>query len=101
MQAQATLLERPQVAPRGADRPVMNLNAVSSTALSGMGSAVQRLQSAAGRIAASAAVEPADFGQTLASDMVAQRVALYDFKASMRTFQAADEMMGTLLDIRA
>lgn len=43
----------------------------------------------------------ADLGANLAADLVEQRVALYSFKANLRTIQAQDRMLGSLLDLRA
>ncbi|MBX3622681.1 MAG: flagellar basal body rod protein [Rhizobacter sp.] len=40
-------------------------------------------------------------GSDLATDIVQQRVALYSFKANLRTVQVEHEMLGTLLDERA
>ena len=102
----------------------MALHCVSSIALSGMQSAVQRLDSASHNIAnwgttdgfrrelastsngASGGVTTsfqlaAAPGDGLAEDMVAQRVALYDFKASMQVFKTEQDMLGSLLDLRA
>jgi len=101
----------------------MALNSVHSIALSGMQSAMQRLGSASHNIAnwstegyrrelasnatqvgggvttsLSSATVP---GDALAGDIVAQRVALYDFKANMRVVQTQQDMLGTLLDLRA
>ena len=45
--------------------------------------------------------QAADAGASLAEDVVAQRIALYEFKANMQTFKAEQEMLGSLLDIRA
>ena len=40
-------------------------------------------------------------GDSLAEDMVAQRVALYEFKSNMQVFKAQQDMLGTLLDLQA
>jgi hypothetical protein len=37
----------------------------------------------------------------LADDLVGQRMSLYSFAANLRTVQAEDRMLGTLLDARA
>jgi flagellar hook protein FlgE len=101
----------------------MALNSVHSIALSGMQSAMQRLGSASHNIAnwgtegyrrelASAATQTgggvttslqsaAAPGDSLAEDMVAQRVALYDFKSNMQVFKTQQDMLGTLLDLQA
>lgn len=50
-----------------------------------------------------ARLEPAGAGgfDRLAEDLVQQKLGLYSFEASLRTVQAHDDMLGTLLDIRA
>jgi flagellar hook protein FlgE len=40
-------------------------------------------------------------GDSLAEDMVAQRVALYEFKSNMQVFKTQQDMLGTLLDLQA
>ena len=102
----------------------MALHSVSSIALSGLQSAMQRLGSASHNIAnwgtsdgfrrerASTSTDSgggvttsvqlaAGPSEALAEDMVAQRVALYDFKASMQVFKTEQDMLGSLLDLRA
>jgi flagellar hook protein FlgE len=101
----------------------MGLSSTTVIALSGMQAAQQRLGSASHNIANSstdgfkrklASSQPqegggvlvtlsqaAEAGPSLAEDVVAQRIALYEFKANMQTFKAAQEMLGSLLDIRA
>ncbi|NRF68657.1 flagellar basal body rod protein [Aquincola sp. S2] len=101
----------------------MGLQSTSSIALSGMQAAMQRLGSASHNVAnlgtdgfrreiASAQTQPgggvfvtlstaAEAGNALADDVVAQRVALYEFKANMQTFKTEQEMLGSLLDLRA
>lgn len=39
--------------------------------------------------------------QQLAEDLVGQRLALYSFQANLKTVQAQDEMLGSLLDTQA
>ena len=78
----------------------MSLNSISSIALSGMGTAVQRLNAASGNVARMAAA-PAIQTEDLARNAVEQRVALYSFKANMQTFRTEQEMLGTLLNIQA
>jgi hypothetical protein len=41
------------------------------------------------------------YGEDLAGDLVQQRLSLHVFTANLRTVQAADRMMGTLLDTLA
>ncbi|HSW07500.1 hypothetical protein [Aquabacterium sp.] len=80
----------------------MALNSISSIALGGMTSAVQRLGAAASHVARFGTTQPEDVGDGgLAKNMVEERVALYAFKANMQTFKTEQEMLGTLLDIRA
>ena len=101
----------------------MALNSVRSIALSGMQSAMQRLGSASHNVAnwstegyrrelfsnatqASGGVQTHVFtaaasGDALAEDIVAQRVALYEFKSNMQVFKTQQDMLGTLLDLRA
>jgi flagellar basal body rod protein FlgC len=38
---------------------------------------------------------------TLADNLISQKSALYAFKANLRTLQTQDQMLGTLLDLRA
>ncbi|MCK6421599.1 MAG: flagellar basal body protein [Aquabacterium sp.] len=101
----------------------MNLQSISSVALSGMGAATSRLAMAAhnvansstpgfhrlvpeirtqvgGGVTVSAASSPNE-GAQLAEDLVAQRVALYDFRANLAVVRTGFEMMGTLLDLNA
>ncbi len=40
-------------------------------------------------------------GSNLATDIVQQKVALYSFKANLRTVQVEDAMLGSLLDVKA
>jgi flagellar hook protein FlgE len=101
----------------------MALNSVHSIALSGMQAAMQRLGSASHNVAnwgtegyrrepALAATETgggvttrfqpaAVSGDSLAEDLVAQRVALYEFKSNIQVFKTQQDMLGTLLDLRA
>jgi flagellar hook protein FlgE len=101
----------------------MALNSVHAIALSGMQAAVQRLGSASHNVAnwstegyrrelASTATQAgggvvvhlqaeAAHGDSLAEDMVAQRVALYEFKSNMQVFKTQQDMLGTLLDLQA
>ena len=101
----------------------MNLQSINSVALSGMGAATSRLAMAAqnvansstpgfhrlvpeirtqhgGGVSVSAATSPNE-GAQLAEDLVAQRVALYDFRANLAVVKTGFEMMGTLLDLNA
>lgn len=60
----------------------------------------QALPEGGGTVAISAAAGGA-VGDSLATDLVGQRVALYAFEANLATVRAADAMLGTLLDARA
>jgi flagellar hook protein FlgE len=115
------LLKFPGSRPiRSDEEPLMNSIAI---AFSGMNAATTRLGVAAHNIANAAtpafrrqqvvqhtqanggvntSVTQADIaGSDLASDIVAQKVALYSFKANLRTVQVEDEMLGALLDVKA
>jgi len=67
----------------------------------------QTTQPATGGVNAQVGQEPASLTQgpdgfsRLAEDMVEQRISLYSFAASLRTVQTQDDMLGTLLDVRA
>jgi len=43
----------------------------------------------------------ADGGDSLATDLVDQKAASYDFKANLRVLQTEQDMLGTLLDTHA
>lgn len=99
------------------------MNSISSIAISGLGAATTQLGVSAHNIAN--AVTPAfrrqqvqqqaqpgggvmtwrsqaqEVGSDLAADLVQQKVALYSFKANLRTVQVEDEMLGSLLDVKA
>jgi hypothetical protein len=85
----------------------MALGPIPSTALPGMRAAVQRIGQAAHEVAtfgtapADRPKPPVDFAINLAENLVAQRVAHYDFQAALQALKAGDEMLGTLLDLRA
>lgn len=42
-----------------------------------------------------------EVGPDLAADLVAQMEASYSYKANLRTIQTQNEMMGSLLDVKA
>jgi flagellar hook protein FlgE len=99
------------------------MNALSSIALSGMRAATARMDVAGHNIAnaATAAFRRQEVvqqsqvgggvsttltqasvpGSNLAADLVDQKVSLYSFKANLRSVQVHDEMLGSLLDVRA
>jgi len=99
------------------------MNSLTSIALSGLAAATTRMDVAGHNIAnastpafrrqqvvqqaqagggVSVQVTHADaIGGDLAADLVDQKVALYSFKANLRTVQVEDEMLGSLLDVKA
>jgi flagellar hook-associated protein FlgK len=100
-----------------------SLNSTSSIALSGMNVAAMQQRVAAHNIAnentegfhrqqlqqqtqaeggvTAQVTQASEPGTALERDLVQQRVALYTFKASLQVVQTQDEMLGSLLDIRA
>lgn len=74
------------------------MGSVHAIAFSGMAGAQSRLTAAAQRIAEAA---PGSLPNTLAADLLAQREAVVSFTANLRTVQAADAMLGALLDVYA
>lgn len=98
-------------------------NSASASALSGMAAAQKRLDVVANNIAnrategfqASIVTQQAqpsggvrtvvtrrpDSGEGYVEDRVEQIQALYDFKANVKSLQAADDALGSLLDIRS
>lgn len=99
------------------------MNSISSIAISGMHAATTRLGVSAHNIANAvtpvfrrqmvtqqaqpgggvsvSVTQAAEPGSELAADLVDQKLALYAFKANLRTVQVEHEMLGTLLDTRA
>ncbi|MGC4059690.1 MAG: flagellar basal body protein [Aquabacterium sp.] len=99
------------------------MNAISSIAVSGVHAASTRLDVAANNIANAqtpgfqrqvvhqASQETAgvvtsvgkseEIGPDLAADLVEQMSASYAYKANLRTIQTQEQMMGSLLDIKA
>lgn len=99
------------------------MNAISSIAVSGVHAASTRLDVAAHNIANAqtpdfhrqvvhqASQETAgvvtsvgkseEIGPDLAADLVEQMAASYAYKANLKTIQTQDQMMGSLLDVRA
>lgn len=76
--------------------PDMRRQVVTQTARPGLGG----VEAGIGREAAGAAPGTHGFDR-LAEDLVEQRLSLYSFEANLRTVQAHDRMLGTLLDISA
>jgi flagellar hook protein FlgE len=98
------------------------MNAISSIAVSGMHAASTRLNTAAHNVAnahtpdfqrrtvhqsqETAGVvttigKAEEIGADLAADIVEQQAASYDYKANLRSLRTQQEMMGSLLDIKA
>ena len=99
------------------------MNAISSIALSGVQAASTRMDAAAHNIAntqtpgfkrqtvqqqsqESGGVlttlgKAEEVGPELAADLVDQKVASYNYKANLRTIQTQDQMLGSLLDLKA
>lgn len=96
------------------------MTAIASAARAGLDAARLQLDASAHRIAnagisrgpaaaqrnaqdgAAAPLAQSGFAaSSLAGDLVAQKTAVYAFKANLRTLQAQDQMIGTLLDLRA
>jgi flagellar hook protein FlgE len=99
------------------------MNTLTSISLSGMGAAALQVSASAHNIANESTpgfrrqqvvqqtqegggvsgqlMQAAATGHALEADLVQQRVALYSFKASLQAVQVQDEMLGSLLDVRA
>jgi flagellar hook protein FlgE len=99
------------------------MNAISSIAVSGVQAASTHLDVAAHNIAnaqtpgfkrqvvhqqsqESAGVmtsvgQATEVGADLAADLIEQKSAAYQYKANLRTIQTQDQMMGSLLDLKA
>ncbi len=72
---------------------------VLSTALSGMTSAVNRFEASANQTLRGFSPEGADQDQI--QGVVGQVSAKQEFEANVKVAKTADEMMGTLLDMKA
>jgi flagellar hook protein FlgE len=99
------------------------MNAISSIALSGVQAAATRLDVAGHNIAnaqtpgfqrqvvhqqsqesagvVSSLGKSEEIGPDMAADLVDQMAASYSYKANLRTIQTQDQMMGSLLDLKA
>lgn len=99
------------------------MNSLPSIALSGLDAAMLRLSASANNIAnsqtpgyrrefvmqasqdnggvATRVGRANEAGSDLLQDIVDQTASTYSFKANLRVIQAYDEMMGSLLDVRA
>jgi flagellar hook protein FlgE len=99
------------------------MNSLSSIARSGMAAAQSRMDVAGHNIAnaataafrrqqvqqqslpgggvATQVTRAEAMGGDLATDLVDQKVALYSFKANLHTLEVQDDMLGSLLDVKA
>jgi flagellar hook-associated protein FlgK len=99
------------------------MNAIMSIGLSGMDAAMRQLGASAHNIAnaqtpgfrrqivlqqtqgeggvGTSLTQAAQPGERLAEDLVQQMSASYSFKANLRVVQTQDQLLGSLLDIRA
>jgi flagellar hook protein FlgE len=99
------------------------MSPISSIAISGMNAATTRLGVSAHNIAnavtpvfrrqqvqqqsqpgggvATQVTRASAPGSHLAADLVEQKVALYSFKANLKTVQVEHEMLGSLIDLKA
>lgn len=79
-----------------AQTPGFRRQTVAQTAQPGLGGVSAQV----GREPEASSTASAPFSD-LAEDLVTQRMGLYSFAANLRTVQTEDEMLGSLLDIRA
>ncbi len=79
------------------------MNSLSAIALSGMNAAQLRLDTAAQRIANAQTPVPqgVDVSENLADDLVQTMVAVYSFKANLKSLQTEYSLLGSLLDTKA
>ena len=99
------------------------MNTISSIAVSGVNAASSRLDAAAHNIAnaqtpdfkrqvvhqasqetvgvVTSVGKSDEIGADLAADLVEQMSASYAYKANLRTIQTQDQMLGSLLDVKA
>ena len=75
---------------------ISSISSISSVALWGMNGAMQRMDASARRVA-----DPITPVESLPREIVRQRMDLYSFKANVLSLRTADEMMGSLLDVKA
>lgn len=74
----------------------MSINSVFSSGLQGVQAGMNRVNQAGGRIA----IGPVDAGE-LAQPMVDLKIGEHQVGMSANVIKAADEMIGTLIDIKA
>ncbi len=81
----------------------MAVNSIVSTGMQGLQSGLDRASRAAGEIARVGTTNPADNGQggDLATPIVDLKLSELQVKASAAVIRTADEVIGTLIDIRA
>ncbi len=99
------------------------MSAISSIAVSGVQAASTRIDVAAHNVAnaqtpgfhrkqvhqhsqetagvVSSVGQAQEVGPDLAADLIEQKSASYQFKANLKTIQTQDQMMGSLLDLKA
>jgi len=76
------------------------MGGVSSIALSGLHAALQRMDGAAGRIARRQTPD-ATADDTLAQDVVTQIEAGITYRVNLGVIRSEDELLGSLIDLRA
>lgn len=76
----------------------MSINSVLSTGLQGVQAGINRANQAGGKIAST---NISDNTGDLAAPIVDQRIAEIQVKASSAVIKAGDQMLGTLIDIKA
>jgi flagellar hook protein FlgE len=99
------------------------MNAISSIALSGVQAASTRMDAAAHNVAnaqtpnfkrevvhlasqetegvVASVGQSEEIGPDLAADLIEERAASYAYKANLRTIETQDQMLGSLLDVKA
>jgi hypothetical protein len=78
------------------ENPFMSINTLISTSLSGMQTGMNRVAIASGRIS----LNPSD-NSSLANALVDQIAGSHQVKLSANVIQAADEMLGSIIDVTA
>jgi len=75
------------------------INSIQNNALTGIRSGMERMQGNAQGIAGASSLQ-AESAVTLVESMVDLKANLQQVQASMQVLKTADELVGTLLDIR-
>ena len=99
MRAAQTQLDTTAHNVANAQTPGFRRQTVTQTAQAGLGGVTAQITQPP-QAANSSGANGGDFGK-LAEDMVTQHTAVYSFAANLRTVEAEDRMLGTLLDIKA